>query len=63
MTEMAVRPGERATHAGAMAPVAYRVLSTVTETADSVTLCLEPVADSIRTPLPGEFNMLYKGLI
>lgn len=59
MTEMAVRPGERATHAGAMAPVAYRVLSTVTETSDSVTLCLEPTAAGIRTPLPGEFNMLY----
>lgn len=42
-----------------MAPVAYRVLSTVAETADSVTLCLEPVADGIRMPLPGEFNMLY----
>jgi len=61
MTEMAVRPAgvNAAGHAGAMVPVAYRVLSTVTETADSVTLCLEPVADSIRTPLPGEFNMLY----
>ncbi|HTX98204.1 MAG TPA: FAD/NAD(P)-binding protein [Mycobacterium sp.] len=43
----------------AMAPVAYRVRSRVAENRDSATLCLEPVAEVLATPLPGEFMMLY----
>ncbi len=43
----------------AMAPVAYRVRSRVAENRDSATLCLEPVAETLATPLPGEFMMLY----
>jgi NAD(P)H-flavin reductase len=43
----------------AMAPVPYRVRSRVVESADSATLCLEPVGESLRTPQPGEFMMLY----
>jgi NAD(P)H-flavin reductase len=42
-----------------MAPVPYRVRSRVQENADSVTLCLEPVAAGVAAPAPGEFNMLY----
>jgi NAD(P)H-flavin reductase len=42
-----------------MAPVPYRVRSRVVESADSATLCLEPVGESLRTPQPGEFMMLY----
>lgn len=54
MTELAVRPSTNA-----MAPVPYRVRSKVVETADSVTLCLEPVEAALPTALPGEFMMLY----
>ena len=43
----------------AMAPVPYRVRSRVVESPDSATLCLEPVGESLRTPQPGEFMMLY----
>lgn len=43
----------------AMAPVPYRVRDRVVESLDSVTLCLEPVGSSLRTPQPGEFMMLY----
>jgi NAD(P)H-flavin reductase len=43
----------------AMAPVPYRVRSRVVESADSATLCLEPVGESLGTPRPGEFMMLY----
>src|ERR1700687_2143654 len=43
----------------AMAPVRYRVRSRVTENADSATLCLEPLDESLPTPRPGEFMMLY----
>lgn len=42
-----------------MAPVPYRVRSRVVESLDSATLCLEPVAEALRTPQPGEFMMLY----
>ncbi|CPR12140.1 flavodoxin oxidoreductase [Mycobacterium bohemicum DSM 44277] len=42
-----------------MAPVPYRVRSRVVESADSATLCLEPVRHALRTPEPGEFMMLY----
>jgi NAD(P)H-flavin reductase len=42
-----------------MAPVSYRVQSRTVENADSVTLCLEPLAAPLKTPAPGEFNMLY----
>ncbi len=43
----------------AMAPVPYRVRSRLVESADSATLCLEPLGEVLRTPLPGEFMMLY----
>ncbi len=42
-----------------MAPVPYRVRSRIVESPDSATLCLEPVGESLRAPLPGEFMMLY----
>ncbi len=45
--------------ASAMAPVPYRVRSRVVESPDSATLCLEPVAEVLPTPQPGEFMMLY----
>ena len=56
---MTERAAGAAPPASAMAPVPYRVRSRVVESADSATLCLEPVADSLRTPQPGEFMMLY----
>ncbi len=43
----------------AMAPVPYRVHSRVAESADSATLCLEPLGEVLRAPQPGEFMMLY----
>ncbi len=43
----------------AMAPNPYRVRSRTVESADSATLCLEPLGEVLRTPLPGEFMMLY----
>jgi NAD(P)H-flavin reductase len=43
----------------AMAPVAYRVRHRVVENRDSVTLCLDPVADALPNPQPGEFMMVY----
>jgi NAD(P)H-flavin reductase len=43
----------------AMAPTAYRVRERVVENRDSVTLYLEPVADALPTPQPGEFMMMY----
>jgi NAD(P)H-flavin reductase len=43
----------------AMAPVPYRVVGRARETADTITLTLEPVGESIATPRPGQFNMLY----
>jgi NAD(P)H-flavin reductase len=43
----------------AMTPTPYRVRDRVVENRDSVTLCLEPVADALPTPRPGEFMMMY----
>lgn len=57
MTETALRPPTW--NDSTMAPVPYRVRSRVQENADSVTLCLEPVAAGVTAPAPGEFNMLY----
>lgn len=54
MTETAVRP--RLT---TMAPVPYQVASRMVETADSVTLRLEPAAEGVAPPAPGQFMMLY----
>lgn len=48
-----------APESSAMAPMPYRVRSRVVENADSVTLCLEPVATELSVPRPGEFMMLY----
>jgi NAD(P)H-flavin reductase len=45
--------------ADAMDPVPYRVVGRARETADTVTLTLEPVGPAIATPRPGQFNMLY----
>ncbi|TMR04225.1 oxidoreductase [Actinomadura soli] len=42
-----------------MAPVPYRVTGRRAETADTVTLTLEPVGVSIAEPLPGQFTMMY----
>ena len=56
MTEVAT---SAVAHASAMVPVPYRVRSCVVESHDSATLCLEPVGESLRTPQPGEFMMLY----
>jgi anaerobic sulfite reductase subunit B len=43
----------------AMVPVPYRVVGRARETADTITLSLEPVGPPIATPAPGQFNMLY----
>ena len=62
MSDLAARV-EPAVSAGVtrneMAPTAYRVRDRVVENRDSVTLCLEPVADALPTPLPGQFMMMY----
>jgi anaerobic sulfite reductase subunit B len=42
-----------------MAPVRYRVRERVAETAETVTLVLDPVDDPIVAPLPGQFTMMY----
>jgi len=42
-----------------MAPVPYRVRSKEVENADSVTLCLEPIAVALPVPKPGEFMMMH----
>jgi NAD(P)H-flavin reductase len=42
-----------------MMPVRYVVRDRVEETADTVTLALEPVDDPIVEPAPGQFTMLY----
>ncbi|TYK43618.1 FAD/NAD(P)-binding protein [Actinomadura decatromicini] len=42
-----------------MAPVPYRVTRSRAETADTVTLTLEPVAAAIPEPAPGQFTMMY----
>lgn len=57
MSEAATRGW--APDSSAMAPVPYRVRSKVVENADSVTLCLEPMATELSTPRPGEFMMVY----
>ncbi|MFW3113522.1 flavodoxin oxidoreductase [Mycobacterium haemophilum DSM 44634] len=49
---------QRSTHPP-MTPVPYRVRSRVEENRNTATLCLEPVQDTLRTPQPGEFMMLY----
>lgn len=43
---------------GAMTPVPYRVVRRCPETADTWTLALEPLRDSV-VPRPGQFDMLY----
>jgi len=42
-----------------MAPIPYRVRSRIVESADSATLCLEPLGQALQVPQPGEFMMLY----
>ena len=44
---------------GLMVPLGYRVTDRRQETADSVTLSLMPIDDSIDDPEPGQFTMLY----
>ena len=56
MTDVALRPTDRRS---VMTPVSYRVRSRVVENADSVTLCLEPIATALDAPQPGEFMMMY----
>ncbi len=56
MTDEAASP---AAPASAMAPVPYRVRTRVVESPDSATLTLAPVGETLRTPQPGEFMMLY----
>ena len=41
------------------APVPYRVLSRVSETADTVTIALAPAGAAIGAHRPGQFNMVY----
>lgn len=45
--------------AGPMVPLGYRVTDRREDTADSVTLSLVPIDDSIDDPEPGQFTMLY----
>ena len=42
-----------------MIPLRYRVRRRVVETADTVTLALDPVEEPIVAPLPGQFTMMY----
>jgi NAD(P)H-flavin reductase len=42
-----------------MIPVPYRVTGRSTELADTHTLAIEPVADVLPAPRPGQFNMLW----
>lgn len=61
---MSVEVGERVGTAagsenGPMVPVRYRVVGRQQETADSVTLALQPVDAPIAEPQPGQFTMLY----
>jgi NAD(P)H-flavin reductase len=44
---------------GPMVPTRYRVISREQETADTVTIALEPIDDPIDEPEPGQFTMLY----
>ncbi len=42
-----------------MLPLRYRVRRRMVETADTVTLVLDPVGEPIVAPLPGQFTMMY----
>lgn len=44
---------------GSMTPVPHRVVDVVHETRETVTLTLEPVADAVPAPAPGQFTMLW----
>ncbi|MGI5202437.1 FAD/NAD(P)-binding protein [Spirillospora sp. CA-108201] len=44
---------------GPMIPVPYRVTARRAETADTVTLALEPAGAPIAEPAPGQFTMMY----
>lgn len=44
---------------GPMVPAVYEVVTVVAETADTVTLELEPTVDAVPVPVPGQFNMLW----
>jgi len=44
---------------GPMVPTRYRVTTRDPETADTVTLALEPIDEPIDEPEPGQFTMLY----
>jgi NAD(P)H-flavin reductase len=44
---------------GPMVPARYRVAGREQETADTVTIALEPIDERIDEPLPGQFTMLY----
>src|SRR5271166_1780647 len=59
MTDGATSVAPTASPHSPMAPVPYRVRSRVVESPDSATLCLAPVGETLRTPQPGEFMMLY----
>lgn len=50
---------EPTTVRGSMTPVPHRVVDVAHETRETVTLTLEPVSDSVPTPLPGQFTMLW----
>lgn len=55
MTDVAAWPSP----SSAMAPVPHRVLTRVVENFESATICLEPVAQRLPSPAPGQFTMLY----
>ena len=55
---MAASASVEAAPRGAMTPVPHRVVSRLQETADTWTLELEPLGESIR-PRAGQFDMLY----
>ena len=55
---MAASASVEAAPRGAMTPVPHRVVSRVQETADTWTLELEPLGESVR-PRAGQFDMLY----
>jgi NAD(P)H-flavin reductase len=42
-----------------MVPIPYRVTARIRETADSVTLMLQPVSEAVPAFRPGQFTMLY----
>jgi NAD(P)H-flavin reductase len=42
-----------------MVPMPYRVTARSVDLADTLTLEIEPVADALPEPLPGQFNMLW----